>query len=48
MEKSIQAIQAIEDFETTAKNNPKVKAAIDQVAELENILDKEVLPLLSR
>ncbi len=45
---AIQAIQAIENFESTAKNNPKVKEAIDKVAALEEILDDEVLPLLSK
>lgn len=48
MKESIEAIEAIDNFETTAKNNPKVKAAIDKVAELEDILSKEVLPLLSK
>ena len=45
---SIAAIAAIEDFENTAKGNAKVKAAIDQVSELEELLDDEVLPLLSK
>lgn len=45
---SIAAIEAIEDFENTAKGNAKVKAAIDQVSELEGLLDDEVLPLLSK
>ena len=45
---AITAIEAIKDFETTAQGNPQVKAAIDQVAELEEILNKEVLPLLSK
>lgn len=45
---SIAAIEAIEDFENTAKDNAKVKAAIDQVSELEELLDDEVLPLLSK
>ena len=45
---AIAAIEAIEDFENTAQNNPLVKAAIDQVAALEEILDNEVLPLLSK
>ncbi len=48
IDEAIQAIEAIQDFENTAKNNPQVKAAIDKVAELEEILDKEVLPLLSK
>lgn len=45
---AIHAIEAIKDFETTAQGNPQVKAAIDKVAELEELLDKEVLPLLSK
>ena len=45
---AIAAIQAIQNFETTAQNNPQVKAAIDQVSELEGILDDEVLPLLAK
>lgn len=45
---AIAAIQAIENFESTAQNNPQVKAAIDKVSELEGILDDEVLPLLSK
>ena len=48
IEEAIAAIEAIEDFENTAKGNPKVKAAIDKVAALEEVLDKEVLPLLSK
>lgn len=48
IEESIAAIEAIQDFENTAKNNPAVKAAMDKVSELERILDKEVLPLLSK
>ena len=43
---AIAAIKAIQNFETTAQNNPQVKAAIDKVSELEEILDEEVLPLL--
>ena len=45
---SIQAIEAIKDFENTAQNNPQVKAAIEKVQELEEVLDKEVMPLLSK
>ena len=45
---AIAAIQAIENFESTAQNNQQVKAAIDKVSELEGILDDEVLPLLSK
>ncbi|MBQ6983783.1 MAG: hypothetical protein IJQ20_02525 [Paludibacteraceae bacterium] len=48
IEESIAAIEAIQDFENTAKGNPQVKAAIDQVSELAEILDKEVLPILSK
>ena len=48
IEESIQLIQAIQNFETTAQNNPAVKAAIDKVSELEEILDEEVLPLLAK
>ena len=48
IENAIKAIEAIGDFENTAQNNPTVKTAIDSVAELEDILDKEVLPLLSK
>ncbi|MBO7546204.1 MAG: hypothetical protein J6T19_05825 [Paludibacteraceae bacterium] len=45
---AIAAIKAIQNFETTAQNNPQVKAAIDKVSELEEILDEEVLPLLAK
>lgn len=48
IEDAIKAIEQIGDFENTAQNNPLVKAAIDQVAELEEILNDEVLPLLSK
>ena len=48
IEDAIKAIEAIQDFENTAKGNPQVKAAIDQVAAVEEVLDKEVLPLLSK
>lgn len=47
IEESIAAIEAIQNFESTAQNNPQVKAAIDKVSELSNILDKEVLALLA-
>ena len=46
IDEAIAAIKAIQNFETTAQNNPQVKAAIDKVSELEEILDEEVLPLL--
>ena len=48
IEEAIAAIKDIDNFENTAQNNPQVKAAIDKVAELEEILDDEVLPLLSK
>jgi len=48
IEEAIVAIEAIDDFENTAKNNPKVKAAIDKVAALEDLLDKEVMALLAK
>ncbi len=48
IENAIKAIEAIGDFENTAQNNPLVKTAIDRVAELEDILNDEVMPLLSK
>ncbi|MBP5477325.1 MAG: hypothetical protein J6Y00_06550 [Paludibacteraceae bacterium] len=48
IEDAIKAIEDIQDFENTAQNNPQVKAAIDRVSALEEVLDKEVLPLLSK
>ena len=45
---AIAAIEAIEDFENTAKNNPQVKNAIEKVQVVEELLDDEVLPLLSK
>lgn len=48
IDEAIALIQAIRDFETTAQNNPAVKAAIDKVSELEEILNDEVLPLLAK
>jgi len=48
IEDAIAAIADIENFENTAQNNPQVKAAIDKVSALEEILDNEVLPLLSK
>ena len=48
IEDAIKAIEQIGDFENTAQNNPLVKAAIDQVSALEEVLDKEILPLLSK
>ena len=48
IEEAIKTIAEIGDFENTAQNNPLVKAAIDQVSALEEVLDKDVLPLLSK
>ena len=48
IEDAITAIEAIVDFENQAQNNPQVKAAIEKVSALEEILNKEVLPLLSK
>ena len=48
IEDAIAAIEAIEDFENTAQNNPQVKNAIEKVQALEEVLDDEVLPLLSK
>lgn len=48
IEDAIKAIENIGDFENTAQNNPLVKTAIDKVSELEELLDNEVLPLLSK
>ena len=48
IEEAIQSIEAIRNFETTAQGNSGVKAAMDKVAALEEILDNEVLPLLSK
>ena len=48
IEEAIAAIEAIEDFENTAKGNPQVKAAIDKVQALDELLSDEVLPLLSK
>lgn len=48
IEESIRLIGEIKDFETTAQDNTAVKAAIDKVSELEEILDDEVLPLLAK
>ena len=45
---AIAAIDAIEDFENNAQGDEKVKAAIDKVAELEEVLNKEVQALLSK
>lgn len=48
IETAISEIEKIENFETEAKNNAQVNAAIEAVGELEGILRKEVLPLLSK
>lgn len=48
MDEAIELIGKIEDFETKAQGNADVKAAIDKVSELENILNNEVMPLLSK
>ena len=48
IEEAIDAIDTIDNFENTAQNNPQVKEAIDKVSALEEILDNEVLPLLSK
>ena len=48
IEASIAAIRKIENFEEKAQANPQVKAAIDEVSALEEILSDEVLPLLSK
>lgn len=48
IEESITAIGAIQDFENRAKGNPQVKAAIDKVQELEELLDDEVMALLAK
>ena len=45
---AIAEIEAIKNFETTAQGNTQVKAAMDKVAALEEILSNEVLPLLSK
>lgn len=48
IEQSISLIEQIQNFETHAKNDPTVKAAIDQVQILADLLNDEVQPLLSR
>ena len=48
IEEAIVAIEAIEEFENTAQGNPLVKTAIEKVQALEEVLDDEVLPLLSK
>lgn len=47
IDEAIAAIEVIENFENTAQNNAQVKAAMDKVSALEEILDDEVMPLLS-
>lgn len=48
IEDALVAIDAIEDFENTAKGNPQVKNAIDKVQAIADLMDDEVLPLLSK
>ena len=48
IDEAIKAIEQIEDFENTAKENPLVKNAIDKVQELEEVLDNEVMALLAK
>lgn len=48
IEESIAKINAIQNFETQAKGNSDVKAAIDKVSELEQLLNNEVLALLAK
>ena len=48
IDESIKAIEAIEDFENTAQGNEMVKAAMDKVSELEQLLDDEVMALLAK
>ena len=48
IEESIAAIAAIQDFENKAKGDSQVKAAIDKVQELEELLDDEVMALLAK
>ena len=48
IEESIAAIEAIQDFENKAKGDTQVKAAMDKVQELEELLDNEVLALLAK
>lgn len=48
IEESITAIEAIQDFENKAKGDTQVKAAMDKVQELEELLDDEVMALLAK
>lgn len=48
IEEAIAAIEAITDFENTAQNNQQVAEAMAKVSEVEEILDKEVMALLSK
>lgn len=48
IEESIAAIEAIQDFENKAKGDTQVKAAMDKVQELEELLDDEVMALLAK
>ena len=48
IDEAIDLLGKIVDFETTAQNNPQVKAAIDKIGELESILDDDVMALLAK
>ena len=48
IEESIAAIEAIQDFENKAKGDTQVKAAMDKVQVLEELLDNEVIALLAK
>ena len=48
IEESIAAIEAVQDFENKAKGDTQVKAAMDKVQELEELLDDEVMALLAK
>ena len=48
IDESVNLIGKIQNFETNAKGNAEVKAAIDQVSELAELLEDEVMPLLSK
>ena len=48
IDESIELIGKIQNFETSAKGNAEVKAAIDKVSELAELLEDEVTPILSK
>ncbi|MBO4666343.1 MAG: hypothetical protein J5612_05660 [Paludibacteraceae bacterium] len=48
LDEAIAAIEEIKDFENTAKANAQVKAAIDKVTVVEDLLDKKIMPMLSK